>query len=252
MQTPEQSAEEIFQQEKQESYSDEDILKGIIYPPPPSFYQRQQAVQQKQPERSIPPIPYIPEAAQAKTSYVPPKVAPTAKFAQIPTSAQKHTQSSRNKQAPAKKSRKWIWIVASILAASLVISCSLCGWAGYNLFSTQFQEALGARDCVNNYYGDMQAKNYAHAYTYLALTNGQSGLTQAQFIQQATQQDNTYGPILSYTPDTPTFSADTSQGTDINQSTVTVAIGRKQKQYTVTLTLHREGNIGKIGEYSNL
>ncbi len=249
----EQGQGSVDQTEKAEIYSDEAILKGFIYPPPPWFYEKmQEPIQPAKPARQVPPIPYTPEAAKAATSYVAKKSSsPTATG--ISSGAARQGQPTTAKRPAVKSSRTWIWVVAAIMGVAFIASCSLCGWVVYGPLSNAFQEALSAQNTINAYYSDLQAKNYLHAYTYLALTGNQQTLTQAQFVQQANQQDQQSGPILSYTPNTPAFSTNpASQGTDINQSTVTVQIGRKQKQYTATITLLREGNSWKITHYSAL
>jgi hypothetical protein len=236
---------------KPELYSEEDILKGLVYPPPPSFYENIPSPAEPKTTRQVPPPRSIPEATQPATSSLSPKIAPSATTPSAGT--HKIGPSTLATQPAVKKSRTWIWVVAAIMGMAFIISCSLCGWVVYGPISKAFQEAIDAQNTINAYYSDLQARNYTHAYTYLALDGTKPPLTQATFVQQALQQDTQFGPILSYTPNTPSFSTDSAtQGTDITQSTVTIQVGRKQKQYTVTLKLHREGNLWKIVEYNEL
>jgi hypothetical protein len=140
------------------------------------------------------------------------------------------------------------------MAIALLASGSLCGWAVYNVSSNVFQTVDGIENTVSGFYSELQNKNYAQAYHYLALTGAQQTLTQEQFAQQASQLDSQYGPVLSYTPEAPALSPNaSSQDTaNITQSTITIQVGRKQKQYAVTLTLRKEGNSWKIVSYSQL
>ncbi|HEY4387896.1 MAG TPA: hypothetical protein VGN34_25900, partial [Ktedonobacteraceae bacterium] len=155
---------------------------------------------------------------------------------------------------PVKRSRAWVWIVVAIMGIALLASGSLCGWAVYNVSSNVFQTVEGIEGTVSGFYTDLQGKNYAQAYHYLALTGAQQALTQEQFTQQASQLDSQYGPVLSYTLEAPSLSPNSSsQNTaNITQSTITIQVGRKQKQYKVTLMLHKEGNVWKIVSYSQL
>ena len=239
MQTPENPG-------KEESYSEEEVLKGIIYPPPPSFYQKvrvPEGVEEREKRKTVPER-YTPEAARAAIGYTQPKGTEVIERGKVETKA------GVGKQV--KRSKRWMWVVSAIMGVALIASCSLCGWVGYSLFSSVFQEALGARDTINTYYSELQSKDYNKAYGYLKLEGEQSKLTREEYMQQAEQEDAQLGPILSYTPSTPAFSTDPSQGGDISQSTVMVQVGRKQGQYSVKLTLRREGNGWKISSYSRL
>ncbi|HTK08530.1 MAG TPA: hypothetical protein VL485_15290 [Ktedonobacteraceae bacterium] len=240
-------------QAKPAPYSEEDILKGLVYPPPPTFYEKMPSPVEPPVVHQAPPIRYVPEAARAATSYVPPKTpSPLPAVGSAPASITGPGSSTR--QLPVKRSRTWVWVVVTIMAIALLASGSLCGWAVYNVSSNVFQTVDGIENTVSGFYSELQNKNYAQAYHYLALTGAQQTLTQEQFAQQASQLDSQYGPVLSYTPEAPALSPNaSSQDTaNITQSTITIQVGRKQKQYAVTLTLRKEGNSWKIVSYSQL
>jgi hypothetical protein len=153
---------------------------------------------------------------------------------------------------PAKRSRKWIWIVVAVLGVVLLASCGLCGWASYSMFSSTFKQVIGSMNVIENYYSAIEAKNYTGAYGYLDPQGTISGLTLDKFIQQARRLDNQYGPVLSYTPGTPTFAIGGSGGADLSRLTITVNIRRPKLSYTALLTLSRIGGTWKIVDFDRI
>ncbi len=220
--------------------SAEAIRQGLIYPPPPTFYQAAQVEPARPP--LLPPAPMYtvpPGYAPSQQGYSPGPSPVGQPFVPIPP--------------PVKKSRRWIWIVVSVLSIALLAACSLCGWGTYNFASTTFQQFTDSTNVVNNYYADIQAKNYSAAYSYLAPQGTISGLTLDQFIQQARSRDDHYGPVLTYTPDAPTAAdPNSTTGPDLSHLTIIVEIGRKNLQYNALLTVQQLGNTWKITDFDSI
>jgi hypothetical protein len=220
--------------ESQRQPTEEEFRLGLVYPPPPSFYQNLQTPLEPPPLPAAPPVEgYVPPAQPG----VPVPPAQAWSGAQPP---------------PVKKSRKWIWIVVAIFSAAILLSCGLCGWATYNIFSSTFQEVSGSMTVVDDYYTALQAKNYAAAYGYLDPQGTISGLTLAKFTQQAQDLDAQYGPVRSYVPGQPSFSTDSQNGPNLSQFTITVTITRPKLNYTALLTLDREGGKWKIVDFDRI
>ena len=77
---------------------------------------------------------------------------------------------------------------------------------------------------VNDYYHNLQTKNYDAAYRDdLALSNGPS---QLEFVQQAQARDAQYGPITSYSPGQPSFSSDPTAGQDFSHVRYVLDVAR--------------------------
>ena len=244
-----QSREQIARQDEEQQVDaaalpagvslEEAVRRGLIYPPPPSFYQSMSDVVERPP---LPPArqpagPRYPYRADAQT--LPPPDAPPAPG----TAASPPVQ---------KRSRKWIWIVASILGVALVVSCGLCGWAFYNIFNTSFQTTTGVISTVDDYYNAIQSQNYALAYKDLTPQGAISGLTQQGFIQQAQQRDQQYGKVTSYTFGQPSFTTNPTTGPDLTHITMTVNVARNHLNYVVILSLSNTGGSWKITDFNRI
>src|SRR5712664_3253234 len=81
--------------------TEEAIRQGFIYPPPPAFYQK------LPPPALLPALP-LPPVSPSTSGPEPVQVA----LASVKRS-----------------SRTWIWVVGSVLALTLIVSVSLCGWS---------------------------------------------------------------------------------------------------------------------------
>ncbi len=144
-----------------------------------------------------------------------------------------------------------------MLVLVILGSCGLCAWAGYSLFGDTVRQATSiasdSRDITNNYYQAIQDKNYTQAYnTYINPGSGLNNLTVEQFTQQAQQQDEKYGPVLSYTPGTPSSFSSSSAGT-ITGFTIPVEVSRSHNyKYTVTLTMRKVANQWKIVNFDRI
>jgi hypothetical protein len=155
-------------------------------------------------------------------------------------------------QPPARRSRRWIWVLVAIFGVAILLSCSLCGWATYSLFTSTLQQISGSLHVANDYYHAVQAQNYDAAYGDLAPQGDISGLTLSAFTQQAQQRDNVAGPVLSYDTGQPAYGANATTGTDPSRLTVTVDVTRKHTSYTALLTLRQIGNAWKIVDFDRI
>jgi hypothetical protein len=230
--------------------SAEAIRQGLVYPPPPSFYQNtEQEARQPLPAQTpetpgtatLPPPFALPAGYGPGTGQLPPPFMPVPPALSTP---------------PVRKSRKWMWIVITMLAGVLVLSCGLCTWAGYMLVAPTVQDETSALALVNNYYDAIQARNYTAAYSYLAPKGTINGLTREQFIQQAEARDTRYGPVHSYTPGQPSINGNTggnSPGSlNLSHLTITVNVTRTQLKYPVALSLEKINGTWKIVDFGGI
>jgi hypothetical protein len=235
--------------------SDEEIRRGLIYPPPPSFYQNMQIV---------PAQPLTPPA-EGQRRYGEVASTPTDERAVRDPRPDMGRYSSPyplyvpgppETKPQTKRSRAWIWIVASVLGVALLASCGLCGWGTYSIFSTTFQQVVEPLTLTQNYYSALQAKNYSLAYSYLSPQGAINGLTLDEFTLQARARDSQYGPVRSYTPGQPAFTTSTSDtgisNTDLSRATITVDVSRPQQNYSVLLTMQKVRGQWKIIDFDRL
>lgn len=214
---------------------EEAVRRGLIYPPPPAFYQNMHEVPVQ------PPLPSqygVNEQAAPRFGSV---LAPQPPFTPSTT--------------PARRSRRWIWIVVSILSLAFLGSCGSCIWASYAYISPVAQQLSGAIDVVDDYYGNIQAQNYATAYLDLSL-NGQ--LTQDQFVQLAQTRDAQDGRVKSYMLGQPAYGSNPTSGLDLSHLTITVNVtrckdgassGQSCLSYTTLLTMQKVAGHWKIVDF---
>jgi hypothetical protein len=227
------------------------INRGFVYPPPPSYYQNMPS----SPVR--PPLPQQPSLASNQGSrqatlpdynFTPithPRL-PSGNLSNVPPPT---FQPYRPAQ---KKSYKWVWIAVSIISICVLTGCSLGVWGIYTIINASYQEIAGSIDVVNDYYSNLQSKNYTAAYSDLAPHGQISGLTQAQFVKEATQLEQQYGPVISFVPSQPNLSTDPNTGTNFTHLTITVDVKRTHDSYTALLTLDKIGGNWKITEYDRI
>lgn len=254
------------------SIDHEAVRRGLIYPPPPSFYQKEDipASSQPGPPSSKPePIPaqQWPQASSypfgGQAEYIPlqqagntpaPPHPPQHAFPPYP-SGQGYQGAQPPYSVAPKKSYKWVWILASVLGVIILASCGICAWASSSVFGSAFQQATtvvyGGRDITNNYYEAIQNKRYGQAYNYLYPQGRLKSLTQAQYLKQAQNLDEQYGPVYKYSAGTPSVSYDTS-GTNIDHFTIPVDVTRAKKSYYVSLTMYKIGDQWKITDYTTI
>ena len=237
MQTPDQSPQE---EQKPISESFYEFPEGITYPPPPSFYQNMTDAPQRAPLSAMPPFtrPGFPGPHSRGTL---PEEHGHVVGVQPPAPP-----------VPAKKSRRWLWIVIAIFSVTMLVSCGLCSWAAYGIFSTAFEQVSGALGAVNDYYAAIQARNYVAAYNDLELQGTMSGLTLEQFREEAHSRDAQYGPVLSYRPGQPSYSTDPTSGPDLSHLTFVVEVSRSKLNYTVLLTVRNVGGRWKITDFDRI
>jgi hypothetical protein len=151
-------------------------------------------------------------------------------------------------QPPVKRSRKWVWIIVSIFAAAFLVSCGLCSWAFYSLFNTTFQQVSGATNIAQDYYKDIQNRDYVDAYKYLQVSN----LPLATFMQQAQSGDTQNGVVQSFTVEQPSFTTNPNSGPNLSQWRITVDVTREKASYPVLLTVHNTNNAWKITYFDKI
>lgn len=200
--------------------------QGMVYPPPPSYYQNMQ----------------IPEV-QAALPFQPGTPGSQAQLNRVDVPAPPHEPIRYpGKQAPVKKSYKWVWIVVATLSVGILAACGLCGWGVYQLFDTIVKQETGATDVVNTYFQDVQNQRYAQAYQNLQI----SGLTLESYETQAQASDLQNGSLLSYVAEQPTFGTNSGSGPDLSQLSYTVKVTRALNSYPVLVTVENIGGSWKI------
>jgi hypothetical protein len=252
---------------------EEAIRQGLIYPPPPDFYTRMPAGPQPPPpaihRSSMPPATWstdqqaqkLVSASPEKTSLepegvdtvnhegVPPRIRPP-----MPLDASYPAPQVHAPYMQVKPSYTWLWMLITGLAILIFGSCTLAVWLGYSMFGSQLNNpydanAIGQQQ-ITNYYGAVQAKNYIQAYSYLHPEGSIQGLTQAQFVQRAQQQDTQFGDVLSFNPDTLDVP---NNGLAANSFKESVDIGRaKGRNYTVNLTFQKIGSTWYITDFDKI
>ncbi len=209
---------------------------GFVYPPPPSYYQNMPS----SPVR--PPLPQQPPFSASNQG---------SRQANLP--AYNLTPITFQPDRPAsKKSYKWVWIAVSIISICVLTGCGLGVWGIYTIVNTSYQQIAGSTDVINDYYSNLQSKNYTAAYSDLAPHGQISGLTQAQFVKEATQLEQLYGPVISFEPSQPNLSTDPNTGTNFTHLTITVDVKRTHDSYTALLTLDKIGGNWKITQYDRI
>ena len=210
--------------------------QGFVYPPPPSYYEKMAVPAQQVPMpgsagNSFIAAPVPPGPIPGGLAPYPPPVAP---------------------QPPVKKSKKWVWIVVSIVSVVILASCGLCSWGFYSFFLPTYRQISGSVDVVNDYYTNLQARNYQAAYRDLAPQAQISNLTEDQFAKQAAERDASYGPVASFVLNPPSFRIDSQTGPDLSHCTITVDLKRSHLSYKAQLTLSKIGNNWKIVAYDQI
>ncbi len=220
--------------------ANEAAQQGFVYPPPPSFYEKMAVPAQQVPMPGSAANSFIPTSMPQRpipgrlAPYPPPVVPPAAL------------------QPPVKKSNKWVWIVVSIVSVVILASCGLCSWGFYNFFVPTYRQISGSIDVVNDYYTNLQARNYQAAYRDLAPQAQISNLTEDQFTKQAEERDVNYGPVASFVLNQPSFRIDSQTGPDLSHCTITVDLKRSRLSYKAQLALSKIGNNWKIVAYDHI
>lgn len=250
--------------------TDESVHQGLIYPPPPSYYENMsfpsQVEQAPLPPQAAQPVRreatafgsqaasgFVPSAQRPETSYQPPQGPwgmPAAPYPP-PWEPQSSMQVVQAGQPPQKRSRKWIWIVVSVLGVALFASCGLCSWGAYTLINAVYQPVVGSITVANDFYSNLQNQDYTAAYADLAPQGQITGLTLSQFTQQAMQADGQYGTVTSYVAGQPGFNSN-NPGSDLSIVTLPVSITRTHSTYSSLLTLQQVGGKWKIVDYDRI
>jgi hypothetical protein len=227
--------EDIKEQASSPLFEFPEDQQGMIYPPPPSYYQNMQTP----PVRTA-----LPLQPGANTSLPFQSSTPGSQAQLNPMGVQVPPYPPTyypEMQPPVKKSYKWVWIIVSIFSVAFLVTCGLCGWGFYQLFSTVFQQETGATNVVNNYFQDVQNQRYTHAYQDLQI----NGLTLSDYITKAQDSDTQNGSLLSFVVGQPTFDS-SSSGPDLSRWRYTVDITRAKDSYPVLITVQKIGGNWKI------
>lgn len=233
---------------KSQEYTQEDILKGRVYPPPPAFYEKGQVENfASQPQIAYPAQPLPQPAGMPQAPYNGMPSMPVAPFPPpyygMPPGVY---------APPRKKSRKWVWILVVSLIVVLLGSCGLCGWLFASAFGPAYQQAYqklsGALNTTTSYYTNIQEQHYDTAYAYLAVQNE----SQSAFTKQAQSADTQFGNIQSFTPGTPIYKTDPHKGPDLTHFTIIVTVKRAQTQYQAHLQLASVQGQWKITSFDRI
>ena len=223
---------------------EEAIRQGLVYPPPPAYYQNMSL------PPVLPPLPPQNPAQQSSPNTI--AYTPLAPGQMQPAGVQTYPPPLISSPPPVKKSYRWAWIMVAIISIFLLAGCGLCGWGFYNIFSSTYQQVSGALNVVDDFYTDLQSKNYTAAYSNLSPQGQISGLTQDAFTAQASKLDEQDGTITSFVPGQPSFRTDPNTGPDLSHFTITIDIKRHSSSYTALLSLARINGTWKITEYDRL
>src|SRR5579872_877144 len=238
---------------------EEAVRKGLVYPPPPSFYQN---MQPSSVPPTLPPMqakPLQPRYGQA--TYNPAvqqpqaqgqQQAPQGSYPQVPPNYPPSFVPPYERRRPAKKSRRWLWITLSIVGAVLLLTCGLCSWAAYSFLAPAVQGVSGSLNVVDDYYSNLQTKDYAAAFGDINTQYELSSLTETQFAQQASDRDSQNGAVLSYTPGQPAYASSPNGGFDFTRFTISVDVKRPKLSYTTTLYVRKIGNNWKITNFDSI
>lgn len=211
------------------------VRQGLIYPPPPSYYQNMP--QHEERPAPVPPVASVAYHGQPQPFVAPPSTHPPLLPPMRPAAP-----------PAAKRSRKWLWIVISVLAVAILASCGLCGWGFYTIFNTAYQSTSSSLHVINDFYANLQNQRYQAAYSDLDMPQ----LTLAQFTQEAQQADQKNGAIQSYTAQQPSFGLNSSNGPDLSHFTYVVNITRIHNSYSALITITQHGNSWKITDFDRL
>ncbi|GHO88762.1 hypothetical protein [Dictyobacter formicarum] len=250
------------------------LRQGQIYPPPPSFYEKELA-KLAPPATPLPSVahpdpipsarPHEPQNRQPQPGYgvpYPPAMTNQPGGGQIPPPGYPAYPQGQQYPGmlpppfvagppPAKQSRKWIWILISVLAVIVIASCGLCAWASSSLigktYSQTFNAVINSNQLINDYYSAVQNKQYTQAYNYLSPQGSLKDMSRDQFIAQAIKRDELYGSVLRYTPSQPQLNP--YNGSNLDSLSINVDIARQKKSYTAHLQLKLINNQWKIVSY---
>ncbi len=205
------------------------------YPPPPPS---DEATQLAYPSSDDPTYITPPASQPTQAAYPPPPYGtpPASQPAQSAYPPSYGVPSYTQPPAPARKSRRLLWIILGIVG--LVVVLIAAGIIGLVVLVNHNP----ATDVVNGYYTAIKNQNYSQAFSYLApnlkINSSQQTLTQDIFIQGLQQVDGQKGKVSNYT--ITSTSLNTNNGT--NSGTYTVSVTRNGAPYDVHLGLQQDSS----------
>ncbi len=140
---------------------------------------------------------------------------------------------------PPRKSRRWVWVILSILALSSILGCTVLALGA----SFAIKTFGGPTIASDQYYTAIRDQDYARAYSYLG-SGLQSRLSQEAFSQQAQRQDEALGRVSRYAY------ANVPAG---DPATVILTVTRSNgTSYTVHLEMRQEGGAWKVSAFDRI
>src|SRR5689334_17397093 len=144
--------------------------------------------------------------------------------------------------APAKKSRKRLWITLGVIAGVLVL---VCGGIGFVVFFSAVQEALKPVTVATTFCNDLKAQSYGAAYDLLS-SGAQGQVSRDLFVQGAQLQDQIDGTVKSCGPVTGS-GADSKIDVNAGKATLKATVQRNQA-FTGNILLVKQGSDWKIDD----
>jgi hypothetical protein len=210
--------------------SEQDIQQGLVYPPPPSYYQNMQISTERPP---LPGKPLQPSQQPLYTQQLP--YAPSAYYGYgrpgmpAPTYAPGQYPGVMPPYSPVRRSRKHIWIIVSIISASVLLLCGAGGWAFYSIFTAVSQQVNGATQLVQDFYQHLQTHDENNAYFDLQI----DGLTSNAFFLRVQGVVSQYGSLTSFKLDSTSFSSNAG----LSRWQITEDVTRQYASYTVPVSV---------------
>jgi hypothetical protein len=133
---------------------------------------------------------------------------------------------------PRKRRLTWLWFLIPLMGVFVAATVVVVVF-GVKLFTEPV-------DATNDFYADLSAGRYEEAYAALC-SPAQRAFSEAQFVQDQEQTEQTQGRITDYDFDNVEFSnTDDDFDSDVIDATVKGTISRDGRSYDVVVGLQRE------------
>jgi len=150
--------------------------------------------------------------------------------------------------APVRRNRRRLYWLGAIFIICGLLACAI-GYAAVNLINAANTSSGGAAAAAD-FLAALASRNYDAAYSDLgaAIT---VEMTQEEFKQQATNDDNCYGPITNYTQ--VPGSASINDSTHTQSYTYSITRQKLKQPYQLRLTLREDTTTGTwaVASYGN-